>query len=75
MSLVGRRVRKWQNDEGVVREVSYSIERGEWYALVRRDDGRLECWQVSGSGGCVEVDPRYERPPPTSIPGPGAPRS
>jgi hypothetical protein len=78
MSLVGRRIRKWNEDEGVVREVSYSSESGEWYAMVRRDDGRLECWQVTeGCLGCIEIDHKpapYVRPPPTSMPGPGEPR-
>lgn len=76
MSVVGRRLRKWNSDEGVVRDVSYSSESGEWYALVRRDDGQLECWQITqGISGCVEVERPYERPPPTAIPGGGEPHS
>lgn len=74
MSLVGRRIRDWKSDEGVVREVAYSPESGEWYALVRRDDGRLETWQVTGSSLVHEAEPKprdYVRPPPTAIPGPG----
>jgi hypothetical protein len=54
VTVVGRRVRRWNNEEAVVLDVAY---RGEWYALVKRDDGRLECWKLSdGNSGCVEVE-------------------
>lgn len=72
MSLVGRRIRRWNNEEAVVLEVAFDAARLEWVALVRFDGGILDSWDLSGGALVIEHPPTpYIRPPPTSIPGRG----
>ncbi len=51
-SLIGKRVRNWRNEPGVVVAVAMSPEPTDpdrWYLLVKTADGELQSWGASGT--------------------------
>ena len=66
------RVRLWNDTECDVIHVALAdVDAPQHFALVMLDDGKLETVSLYGAVAVAPKAPKYERPAPTSLPGPG----